>query len=43
MVIVDSSTTRGERRGIGSLLVKKEFNEVEDEVEPFPIEFCVSL
>jgi hypothetical protein len=38
---VDSSTTRGERRGIGPLLVKKEFKE--DDVEPFPIKFCVPL
>lgn len=39
---VDSRTTRGERRGIGSLLVKKELNEFEDEVdvevEPFPLQ-----
>jgi len=39
---VDSSTTRGERRGIGPLLVKKEFKE-DDDVEPFPIKFCVPL
>lgn len=38
---VDSSTTRGESRGMGSLLVKKEFSE--DEVEPVPIEFCAPL
>lgn len=42
---VDSSTTRGERRGMGSLLVKKEFNEdeVEEEVEAAPTEFCAPL
>lgn len=42
---VDSSTTRGERRGMGSLLVKKEFNEdeAEEEVEAAPIEFCAPL
>jgi len=41
MMEVDWSSTRGERRGMGSLLVKKEFNE--DEVEAASIEFCAPL
>lgn len=38
---LDSSTTRGESRGMGSLLVKKELieEEFEEELEPNPIEF----
>lgn len=42
---VDSSTTRGDSRGMGSLLLKKEFKEaeVEEELELAPIELCGPL